>query len=457
MTASVGVYNKLPKIYRAATLILVQPQEIPTRYVQPTVTLSVSDRLATISQQILSRTSLERVIAELNLIQDQSDPLLLDQKVGSMRKAIKIKVHRGGRQSTSSFSISMEDKNPEEAARIVNKIASLFITENLKVREEQARGTSSFLEKELLAIEQKLMQKEEAIRNFKEKYMGELPSQLDANLRILGRLQEQFKTNNDSILSALQRKTNLENQIDQIRRTGSYGLTGQSSAIQDPLVAQLNNQKNRLRELQIQYTEKHPDVIAVKISIQKLEVQIRDRKEKMSNQPQESTTLDDPTLNRLNAELQQLVYQIQKLRRDQDNLRDQIDRYQRRVESVPRREEQMAALLRDYRLLQNNYRSLLDKKIEAELAENLERKRQGEQFKILDPATPPTSPFKPDKKKIFGFAFVLALGLGGGLAFLREQMDQSFHKVDEVEEFLGFPVIASIPRIESKKSEKRAA
>ncbi|MFX0116852.1 MAG: XrtA system polysaccharide chain length determinant [Candidatus Hodarchaeota archaeon] len=457
MTASVGVYKRLPKIYRATTLILVQPQEIPRRYVEPTVTLSVSDRLATISQQILSRTSLVRVIRDLNLVKDLSDPLLMSQKIGSMRKAIEIDVHRGGGRSTSSFSISMEDKNPVEAARIVNKIASLFISENLKVREAQARGTSQFLGKELLSVEKRLKQKEETIRNFKEKYMGELPSQLDANLRILERLQQQFETNNESIIAALRRKTDLENQIDHISKTGSYVLSEKGAILQDPLIAQLNKERARLQELETQYTQNHPDVIAAKLSIKKLEAQKRKRRDKASNEPRESAPINDPTINRLNAELQQLIYQIGRLRREQDTLKDQSDLYQLRVESAPKREEQMSALLRDYNLLQENYRSLLDKKIQAQLAENLERGQKAEQFKILDPASPPLSPVKPDKRKIFGLAFVLGVGFGGGLAFLREQMDRSFHTVDDVEQFLEFPVIASIPRIESKKSEKRAA
>ena len=454
MMGGYGVYNKLPKTYKATTLILVQPQKIPKDYVQSTVS-SVSDRLATISQQILSRTSLQQVITQLHLIGNPPDPLQIRKKINSMRKAIVIDVHRGDRrnQQTSAFTISFEDRNPVNAANIVNKIASLFISENLRAREEQARSTSQFLEKELRDIENHLKQKEEAIRSFKEQHMGELPAQQDANLRILERLQREVQTNNQSMIAAQQRKANLEIQIDQMRTTMMQGSVGQAVVTRDPLLTQLNDQRRQLEELQTQYTDRHPDVIAAKATIEKLEVQLRERKVNNNQGTQEMINHDDPILNRLNVERQEVIGQIYRLGRENQNLKDQIALYQRRVENVPKREEEMSTLLRDYNLLQENYQSLLDKKIQAQLAENLERTQKGEQFKILDPATPPMSPFKPDRNKFFGFAFVLGLGLGGGLAFLREQMDRSFYKADDVEQLLGFPVIAALPKIETRKTK----
>ncbi len=148
----------------------------------------------------------------------------------------------------------------------------------------------------------------------------------------------------------------------------------------------------------------------------------------------------------MNIELEDVVVQIDRLRREQAKLKDQIELYQSRVEIIPKREEQMSSLMRDYNLLQENYRSLLDKKIQAQLAENLERRQKGEQFKILDPATPPLQPFKPNQKKFFGLAFILALGVGGGLAYIKEYMNQSFYTGDEVVKFLGLRVLVTLPK-----------
>jgi len=131
--------------------------------------------------------------------------------------------------------------------------------------------------------------------------------------------------------------------------------------------------------------------------------------------------------------------------------------YQRRVENTPKREQELATLTRDYDLLKTNYQSLLDKRIQAKMAENLERRQMGEQFKVLDPARMPEKPFKPDPRRIILIGALLGLVLGGGLGYTKETMDRSIHKVEEIEKFLGLPVIATIPTIESNKSEKRAA
>jgi polysaccharide chain length determinant protein (PEP-CTERM system associated) len=455
IVGSFFVYKRLPKIYRATSLILVQPQKIPTSYVAPTVTLSVADRLSTISQQILSRTSLEQVIEQLGLVGDSSGSISKAKKVELMRRSINVEVNSDRRQrdsTTSSFSISYEDENPVTAARIVNKIASLFIAENLRVREEQARSTSRFLEDELVETERKLEEKEENIRKFKEGHLGALPAQLDANLRILDRLQQQVQTNSEFIISAHQRKASVESQIDQmLSQQASSEPTDLTATSQDPLLSQLREQRTLLQELEGRYTDRHPDVVTARETLQRLEDEIAKNNRENTGATQGAMLGLDPTLSRLKSELQDVTGQIARLESEQENLKDQIAGYQHRVDSVPQTEERMSTLLRDYTLLQENYQSLLEKKIQAQLAENLERRQKGEQFRILDPATPPTVPVRPDKKRVFGLAFILGLVLGFGSAFLRDQMDRSFHKEEEIESFLGFPVIAAIPRIEAER------
>jgi polysaccharide chain length determinant protein (PEP-CTERM system associated) len=455
---SFAVYKRLPRVYRATTVILVQPQKVPTSYVESTVTLSVTDRLSTISQQILSRTSLEQVIEQIGLLGDSAGSRSIAKKVELMRRTVNVEVNTDRRRrdaTTSSFSISYDDGNPVTAAQIVNKIASLFITENLKVREEQARSTSRFLQEELVDTESKLKEKEESIRKFKEAHMGELPAQLDTNLRILDRLQQQVQTNSEFIISAQQRKAGLENQIAQTdSHRSSSASTDQAASSQDPLLSQLGEQRRRLQELETQYTGRHPDVLAAKESLQRLEAEITKKNGEDTIAAGEATLGLDPILSGQRGELQDVIVQIARLEREQENLKDQIVRYQQRVENVPKTEERMSTLLRDYTLLQENYQSLLEKKIQAQLAENLERSQKGEQFRILDPATPPTVPIKPDKKRVFGLTFILGLVLGFGSAFLREQMDRSFYKEEEIENFLGSPVIGAIPRIEAEKARR---
>ncbi|PIX26364.1 MAG: protein GumC, partial [Deltaproteobacteria bacterium CG_4_8_14_3_um_filter_45_9] len=158
--ASFGVYKYLPKVYKTTTLILVQPQTVPENYVRPTITDSMANRLNTISQEILSRTRLEKVIQEFNLYADIRKRLPLEEIIEIMQKAIEVKVQEPRRdrrdQTTNSFSISYEGEEPKTVMMVTNKLASLIIEENLKVRESQAEGTSEFLTKELQSMEEQL-------------------------------------------------------------------------------------------------------------------------------------------------------------------------------------------------------------------------------------------------------------------------------------------------------------
>lgn len=448
-------YKRLPKIYMASTLILVQPQEVPEDYVKPTVKSLVSDRLNTLSQQILSRTRLESVIREFNLYSSWMGKVTMEEIVELMRESITIEVQRTrGPDVQNTFTISYEGRNPREVMMVTNRLASLFIEENLRAREQQATGTSEFLERELSTLEVALKDKEKNIRAFKERYMGELPEQLDANLRILERLQDQIKNNNDARKSAEERSIMLQKEISELSRQGSTVAAEVSSV--NPLVAQLTELKTRLAELKSIYTDKHPDVIDTEIKIARLEKYIAeqdDGNERISSKG--SPLIFDPSLARLKGELTEAKLEINRLKVEGESLREQIVMYQRRVENTPKREQELFTLTRDYDLLKANYQSLLDKKIQAKMAENLERRQMGEQFRVLDPACIPEKPFKPDPRRVILIGTFLGLVLGGGLGYIRETMDRSFRKPEEIERFLGFPVIATIPRIEKRKNEKK--
>jgi len=494
---SFGVYKYLPKVYKTTTLILVQPQAIPENYVRPTITDTVANRLNTISQEILSRTRLEKVIQEFNLYADILRSLPLEEVIEIMQKAIEVKVQepkRDGRdQTTNSFSISYEGKEPKTVMMVTNKLASLFIEENLRVREYRAVGTSEFLIKELQNMEEQLKRNEHDIRNFKERSMGQLPQQLDANLRILDRLQQQIKTTSESIRAAEDRTIVIQNQIEMLKqrepvqtvirsqRDLTSGLTtsAYNRGPEDPLVTQLANLKRDLSNAEAKYKETHPDVINLKKTIANLEPKVKEilekqeaeREERLSEQRahREGITVGDlppPTpdpetqrlLTQYTEQYNAAVLEAKRLKEEERSLKEQINQYQRRIEDTPKREQELTLLTRDYDLMKTNYQSLLDKKIQAQMAENLERKQQGEQFKILDPARIPEKPIKPDRNKILLIGCVIGLAAGLGLAWFRESLDKSFHTVAEVESYLEIPVLATIPNLkEEMKKERKAA
>jgi polysaccharide chain length determinant protein (PEP-CTERM system associated) len=484
MVISYGYYKYLPKVYRASTLILVQPQRVPEEYVRATITDSVVNRLNTIGQEILSRTRLEKVIQEFNLYPDLRNKAPMEEIVERIRKAIEVKVQDNPRneRARNSFSISYEGTEPKTVMMVTNKLASMFIEENLKVRESQAEGTSEFLIKEVSAMEEQLKKKEHDIRNFKERNMGQLPQQLDANLRILERLQQQLQTTSENMRATEDRSVLLQNQIEMLKKRETAAITrgprgelvasadlSSESLPQDPLVTQLNALKRDLANAQSKYTESHPDVIDLKKKIAALEPQLEGKIKARQESIKEENLLApiapilDPATQRLLAQytgqFNEAQLEVRRLREEIKGLKQQIAFYERRIEETPRREQELTLLARDYDLLKANYQSLLDKKIQAQMAENLERKQQGEQFKILDLARIPEKPIKPDRNRILLIGVMMGLMAGLGLTWFRESMDRSFHSVSDLEVYLGIPVIATVPNLKEEQhvSGKRKA
>jgi uncharacterized protein involved in exopolysaccharide biosynthesis len=148
------------------------------------------------------------------------------------------------------------------------------------------------------------------------------------------------------------------------------------------------------------------------------------------------------------------LLEAKRLAEEEKGLKEQIYLYQSRIEDTPKREQELVLLTRDYDLLKTKYQSLLDKNLQAQMAENLERKQEGEQFKILDPAVLPEKPIKPNRNKILLVGGLLGIALGFGLTWFRESFDQSFRTASDLEEDLGIPVLATIPNL---KKEKKAA
>ena len=457
--AAIYAYNS-PKLYRATTLILVTPQRVPEAFVRPTVTSTIQERLQSIGQEITSRTRLEKVISELNLFSEEARSKNMEGIVELMRRNIKIEIK--GREGY--FTISYEGKDPRVVTTVTNKLASLFIEENLRLRESQAQGTSEFLTIELSATKARLEEQEKMITKFKRQFMGELPEQRDANLRVLEQLQLQYQRIGDKIKAIQDRKLMIQKQLSDLELMAA-GEMSSAPIGRDPQEIQLEQLKNQLKDLQIKYTDKHPDILIVKKKITDLEASIEMELEAMRNSPIRESDLPpakmelkkersglrlSPRYKELERQLIAADMEIQRLTEEEAKTKSHINRYRERVENAPVRELAMTQMTRDYQSTKELYQSLSKKREEALQAENLERRQKGEQFKVIDPARVPGKPFKPDIQKILLFGLLLGMGAGFGLAFIREQMDRSFRDAEDLEATFGFKVLANIPKIDKK-------
>jgi len=448
MVVGICLAFMLPKIYRAETVILIQPQKVPASFVKSVVTSDISSRISTISEQILSRSNLEKIIEDFDLFSDPKfEGMYLEDKISRIRGSIGVHVKRSGRRQANAFSISVVDQDPMLAMKVANSLATYFLDENLRLREAQSVGTTEFIDNEREVMGERMENVDKSLREFRQKHMGELPEQLESNLRILDRLQMNMNERQ-------QRLSNVKDRLVLITSGNSaqYGIDDFKTI--DQLQQELANLKTR-------YTDRHPDVVRLEKQIAK----IQESYEKGAEQPDEASSNSVPSKEETSLyaitmrrwQRQKTEKEIANLEKEIGELEAKIKMYQKRVENTPKRDYELTYLSRDYRNVQKAYGSLLSKKIEAEIASNMEKQQKGEQFRILDPARLPEKPISPDERRLFLIMIASGLGLGGGLIFLLEYLNTSFRSSDDIESYLGFSVLASLPLIchpENKRKEK---
>src|SRR2546425_1398734 len=433
----------LPKSFRSSTLIMVEEQKIPADYVKAIVGGSIESRLSLIQQQVMSRTLLSGLVGEFKLYQDDVRREGMEAAVDVMRKSIKVETvgTMGGRTSrVEAFSISFAHEDPMTAMKVTAKLASQFLEENLRVREQLTQGTSEFLAQELKRAEAALETQEQAISEFKRKHMGELPQQVEANLRALDRMQLNTNSNAEELSRLTDRRTMIENAINDYEATGviNPGLGGGRGGA-DPLISRLKELERNLSTLSTEYKETYPDIILIKQEIEMLKAQI----EETQGADAAETPIVDPYLQGLRKQRNEVKLEIGYLQDRRRRLTAQIKDYERRVENAPTREQELMILVRDYDNTQKQYQSLLDKKLNARVSENMESREKGGQFRIIDPANLPQKPDKPDRLLIMLMGLVFGCGLGMGGAVALEHLKPSFRRPEEVEMALGLPVFAA--------------
>lgn len=480
-----SVFMLLPRIYRSSTLILVENQKIPESYVAA-VGGSVGERLTFMKQQVLSRTVLKQVATDFHLFPEQTTGEGPDEEMyEALRKRIAVDTKGGASGRIEAFSISFTDSNPETAMHVTAKLASQFIEENLKAREQLAEGTTEFLDQELAKAKQSLEEQEHALALFKRKNMGELPGQLQANLETLNRMQKDLAAVNVAIQSRTDQRvaihkmlnayetmgvTLLEAQRDPLaiptegaRDPGSKGtnLAARPGAFTDPLLVRLRELERTLDNLLAEYKETYPDVVQIKKEIKHVKARLaeklsggnedKDEKDLAKGQSEKKVAVRlpevnpvDPYWHELKREREELEISLSSLKEQQGVLTVQSREYQLRVERAPEREQEMMILQRDYENTKKNYQALFEKQLNARISENLEKRQKLEKFHVLDPANLPTYPESPNLVRVMLTGLLLGGGIGCGTAFGLEAMAGVFRRPEDAEVVLGLPVLAAI-------------
>jgi polysaccharide chain length determinant protein (PEP-CTERM system associated) len=423
----------VPTKYRSATLILVEHTDLPEHFVTPVSTESMAQRLQTIRQVVLSRTNLEVVIEKLQPYPEMAG-VASYLVVESMRNAVSIRVH-----GDDSFSLEYVNTDPVKAMDVTNLLAERFIENADRIRETLTQRAYAFIESNLGDARKELEAREGALRQHKQRYWGALPEQLASNLAVLQQLQLEQQTLGESVRTLEERRTTLERAVVEGRRASGGG--GGARAELAALKAEHEKLRNR-------YTDQHPEALAMHLRIQRLEERLA------SGDP--AAAKPDPELASAYRALQLVEAEIAGVKVKREQLDGKIALYQSRVELTPKAEQELQSLTRDYQQLRENYTSMLRKQMDAEMARKLEQYWRGGHFRILDSAHLPRRPIRPYAGLILLGGLVLSLVAGVASALVADFTDRSLKTERDVEAFLPYPVLVSLPRASAPARAERS-
>lgn len=438
-TASTMVVRKLPSVYNAEVLVLIDSQKIPEKFVSSTVTTGVDDRLAAISQEIMSTTRLLKIIQDLGLYKDERVSKTQEQIVEQMRSDITVTVQKDkwatGRPV--AFKVGYQGRNPILVAEVANRLANLYIEENRQTLELEASGTSTFIDNQLADAKRQLAEQEAKVAQFKRDHNGSLPEQESSLLSAIGNLRVQLQGVQDSLNRSQQNKLMLEAELAtdqssdknleralQLRLSGAAVPSGDFGDSEDRTLPML---QHRLEELESEYTPDYPDIIALKAQIVQMQKDVAQQQlpspsAGQSKEPLRSRHAAMPVsrdvlqargkVAMLKAQLAAVQHDIDFDKTERQRLLQQIGQSEAKVDQLPIVEQEMAGLTRDYETYKANYKSLLEKQIAAQMASDMELRQKSEHFKIIDPARVPEKPFKPKKMVWFGVGSILSVGIG---------------------------------------------
>jgi succinoglycan biosynthesis transport protein ExoP len=507
----------LPALYRSTAVILVEEQSIPEEFIKSTITTFADERIQVISQRVLTRTTLLQLVDKFDLYPSQRRSETNDEILERMRSDIRftpISADRGrsGGKVTIAFNIAYVSESPQKAQRVVNELVSLFLNENVRVRQQRTAETSAFLGEESKRLATQLQEMEARLATFRARNANALPESSQVNSQLAERNESEIMRVDRELRMLEDRRSFLQAQLaitppnlpsrelvtatgervsaqdpaerlralrlQQTTLSGSYSEahpdmrrvareitvlereikeSGGSVGIDEAATKEVVALREKLRSARERYSDTHPDVLRLQKSLAALEQATTTQRPSGSaaSTAAGKPRPDNPAYQQLVASIEQAVSESRALTSSRDEMRQRQRVYAARLESAPNVQREYLDLVRDYDNSLKQYRDIKGKELEAQVAEELEKDRKGERFSLLEPAQLPEKPFKPDRTAIILIGLALALGGGVGIGVVREAIDSSIKGPRDLARNVALPILAQVPYLPSVEDGER--
>jgi succinoglycan biosynthesis transport protein ExoP len=451
----------LPKTYRSSTVLYFESQKV--RYVKgvdapesgiekPDVAMGA--RLEILKEVLYKRELLTQVAEEFHLYgydKQTTTPAQDDAVASGLRSLVQISP-----KDTTLVNVSFIYGEPAVARAVLARLADLFVQENTKTRNAITQSSAEFLQHEMDGLKAQMEAKEKALALFKQSHLGQLPEQMDSNVRAIDRLESEAMSQQETEKALNLRLESVDKAIREYEDPAGDG--DPTRASKDPRLARIKELQRKLAGFLSAYKESYPDVAIVRNEIKKLQTMttedyialfVDQETGEVGDLKSGKRKLADPYKRELLKQREDILREKELIHLRQARIAADIKKYESRIEGTTVHQQELMSIQRDYENLQKSYHSLVEKKLTVGMAGDLDQKRQGTQMRVVEPASLPSWPEKPNLMLVMlgGLAVGCALGVGG--AFGIEIMRRGYVSAEEIEMALGLPVLAAISQFES--------
>ncbi len=438
----------LPKKYTSSTLVLVEQPTVPKDLIKPVITDDLNQRMASMKAQILSRSRLETIINKFNLYPMERQTTHMEDLVEKLKSAVHVELIEplagSADREPPGFNVSVTFDNPQLAQQICQEITSMFMEQNATVRVAQSNKTTQFLTEQLNEAKAKLDEQDKRLAQFKAEHLVSMPDREQTNLALLSGMNAQLDATTQALTRAQQDKSLNETLLTNQEANWKASQVGQQNPeTQDQELAALQQQ---LSALLAKYTPEHPDVIKVKAQIVELNRKMAEAPVlKPAPSAAQSALREPPALQQLRSRIKQDEFTIADMSKRQGQIQDQIRSLQGSLQASPVVEQQLKELTRSYQTASDIYNDLLKKRENSAMATDLEHEQQGENFRVLDAPSLPSTPSFPKKIVFVGGSLGAGLALSLGILYLLAVSDKAMYSERDVELCMKLPVLTTVP------------
>jgi polysaccharide chain length determinant protein (PEP-CTERM system associated) len=450
VSLALGTTFFLPKRFTSRTLVLVDQQTISPDLVKPVITEATNQRLASMQEQILSRSRLQPIIEKFGLYPADRTQVHMEDLVEKLRAAIEVTplepMQGTQNRQLPGFHINVTFDNPQVAQRICSEITTMFMEENSKHIDVEGTNTTEFFSQHVEEAKRNLDDQDAKLADFKKKYMGSLPDQEQANLGLLTGMNTQLEASSQALNRAQQDKAMTESML--ASQLAAWKAVNRGDTPAETLDQQLSALQEQLNALEARYTSDHPDVIKARNQIEQLKRRMAEApKGKSAQANTQANAIEPSAIQQYRARLRQDDLDISNLIKQQGKIQNQISVLQGKIQSTPAVEQQFKELTRNYQTALDGYNDLLKKHDQSAIARDLNRQQQGENLRVLDPPSLPMTPSFPKKPVFAGVGAGAGLMLGLAILYMLAAFDPSMHTEHDVEVCLQLPVLAMLPNV----------